>query len=184
MIVNYIDFDFTASTIQEDFNNATKMAILTAKFNHSVISKVRVTLSNKDDKVELLDAFHEYNEKTCEDELKVVSFMERLKPIGISLSLNDNDINNYVYVVSWNKVWDSEEFSNDNKVFTSKKDAFKFYEDFKKNEIEEIKKKGVSDDWVENEENDNENAMWEYYQDFDYQTYHSSIHIDKREIVG
>lgn len=91
MIVNYIDIDFTASTIQEDFNNATKMAILTAKFNHSVISKVRVTLPNKDDKVELLDAFHEYNEKTCEDELKVVSFMERLKPIGISLSLNDTD---------------------------------------------------------------------------------------------
>lgn len=29
MIVNYIDIDFTASTIQEDFNNATKMAILT-----------------------------------------------------------------------------------------------------------------------------------------------------------
>ena len=59
----------------------------------------------------------------------------------------------YVYVVSWNQVWDSNEISNSNKVFASKEDAFKFYEDFKKDEMESINKKGVGDDWVESDGN-------------------------------
>ena len=44
MIVNYIDIDFAASTIQEDFNEATRIAILVAKSNPYVISKVRITI--------------------------------------------------------------------------------------------------------------------------------------------
>ena len=68
MIVNYIDIDFAASTIQEDFNEATRIAILSAKSNPSVISKVRVTMVDEDDKVELVQAFHEYNGKTSKDE--------------------------------------------------------------------------------------------------------------------
>lgn len=185
MIVNYIDIDFAASTIQEDFNEATRIAILAAKSNPSVISKVRVTMVDEDDKVELLHVFHEYNEKTSKDEFKVAYFKERMKSVGISLTINDNDINSYVYVVSWNQVWDCDEISNSNKVFASKEDAFKFYEDFKKDEMESIKKKGVADDWVESDENwvDSENASWEYYKDYEYSYYHSCIYIDKREIL-
>ena len=148
MVVNYIDIDFAASTIQEDFNEATRIAILVAKSNPYVISKVRVTMVDEDDKVELVHVFHEYDEKTSKDELEVVYFKERMKSVGISLTINDNDIKSYVYVVSWNQVWDSNEISNSNKVFASKEDAFKFYEDFKKDEMESIKKKGVVDDWV------------------------------------
>ena len=185
MIVNYIDIDFAASTIQEDFNEATRIAILVAKSNPYVISKVRVT--DEDDKVELLHVFHEYNEKTSKDELEVVYFKERMKSVGISLTINDNDIKSYVYVVSWNQVWDSNEISNSNKVFASKEDAFKFYEDFKKDEMESIKKKGVDDDWVESDDNweskENGNASWEYYKDYEYTDYHSCIYIDKREIL-
>ena len=92
-----------------------------------------------------------------------------------------------VYVVSWNQVWDSNEISNSNKVFASKEGAFKFYEDFKKNEMESIKKKGVGDDWVESDGNweskENGNASWEYYKDYEYTDYHSCIYIDKREIL-
>ena len=127
MIVNYIDIDFAASTIQEDFNEATRIAILVAKSNPYVISKVRVTMVDEDDKVELLHAFHEYNEKTSKDEFKVVYFNERMKSVGISLTINENDIKSDVYVVSWNKELDKKEISNSNKVFTSKEDAFKFY---------------------------------------------------------
>lgn len=185
MIVNYIDIDFAASTIQEDFNEATRIAVLTAKSNPSVISKVRVTMVNEDDKVELLHVFHEYDENSSKYEFKVVYFKKRMKSVGISLTINDNDINSYVYVVSWNQVWDSNEISNSNKVFASKEDAFKFYEDFKKDEMESIKKKGVSDDWVENDENweDTESASWEYYKDYEYSYYHSCIYIDKREVL-
>lgn len=185
MIVNYIDIDFVASTIQEDFNEATRIAVLAAKSNPSVISKVRVTMADEDDKVELLHVFHEYNEKTSKDEFKVVYFKERMKSVGISLTINDNDINSYVYVVSWNQVWDCNEISNSNKVFASKEDAFKFYEDFKKDEMESIKNKGVADDWVESDENwvDSENASWEYYKDYEYSYYHSCIYIDKREVL-
>ena len=93
----------------------------------------------------------------------------------------------YVYVVSWNQVWDSNEISNSNKVFASKEKAFKFYEDFKKNEMESIKKKGVGDDWVESDGNweskENGNASWEYYKDYEYTDYHSCIYIDKREVL-
>ena len=93
----------------------------------------------------------------------------------------------YVYVVSWNQVWDSNEISNYNKVFASKEGAFKFYEDFKKNEMESIKKKGVGDDWVESDGNweskENGNASWEYYKDYEYADYHSCIYIDKREVL-
>ena len=93
----------------------------------------------------------------------------------------------YVYVVSWNQVWDSNEISNSNKVFASKEGAFKFYEDFKKNEMESINKKGVGDDWVESDGNweskENGNASWEYYKDYEYTDYHSCIYIDKREIL-
>ena len=95
----------------------------------------------------------------------------------------------YVYVVSWNQVWDSNEISNpnSNKVFASKEDAFKFYEDFKKDEMESIKKKGIGDDWVESDDNweskENGNASWEYYKDYEYTDYHSCIYIDKREIL-
>ena len=195
MIVNYIDIDFVASTIQEDFNEASRIAVLAAKSNPSVISKVRVTMADEDDKVELLHVFHEYDEKSSKDEFKVVYFKERMKSVGISLTINDNDIKSYVYVVSWNQVWDSNEISNSNKVFASKEDAFKFYEDFKKDEMESIKKKGVSDDWVENDENwvdSDENwesketvnvASWEYYKDYEYPNYHSCIYIDKREVL-
>ena len=186
MIVNYIDIDFAASTIQEDFNEATRIAILVAKSNPYVISKVRVMV-DEDDKVELVHVFHEYDEKTSKDELEVVYFKERMKSVGIPLTINDNDINSYVYVVSWNKVWDSKEISNSNKVFASKEDAFKFYEDFKKNEMESIKKKGVGDDWVESDGNwqdlDTGNAVWEYYKDYEYTDYHSCIYVDKREVL-
>ena len=185
MIVNYIDIDFAASTIQEDFNEATRIAVLAAKSNPSVISKVRVT--DEDDKVELVNVFHEYNGKINKDEFKVVYFKERMKSVGISLTINDNDIKSYVYVVSWNQVWDSNEISNSNKVFASKEDAFKFYEDFKKDEMESIKKKGVDDDWVESDDNweskENGNASWEYYKDYEYSDYHSCIYIDKREVL-
>ena len=187
MIVNYIDIDFAASTIQEDFNEATRIAILVAKSNPYVISKVRVTMVDEDDKVELVHVFHEYDEKTSKDELEVVYFKERMKSVGIPLTINDNDINSYVYVVSWNQVWDKNEISNSNKVFTSKEDAFKFYEDFKKDEMESIKKKGVGDDWVESDDNweskENGNASWEYYKDYEYTDYHSCIYIDKREVL-
>ena len=187
MVVNYIDIDFAASTIQEDFNEATRFAILSAKSNPSVISKVRVTMVDEDDKVELVHVFHEYDENTSKDELEVVYFKERMKSVGISLTINDNDINSYVYVVSWNKVLDKKEISNSNKVFTSKEDAFKFYEDFKKDEMESIKKKGVDDDWVESDDNweskENGNASWEYYKDYEYTDYHSCIYIDKREVL-
>lgn len=187
MIVNYIDIDFTASTIQEDFNEATRIAILVAKSNPSVISKVRVTMVDEDDKVELVHAFHEYDEKTSKDELEVVYFKERMKSVGISLTINDNDINSYVYVVSWNQVWEGKEISNSNKVFTSKEDAFKFYEDFKKEEMESLKKKGVGDDWVESDYNweskETRKARWEYYKVYEYSNYHSCIYIDKREIL-
>lgn len=187
MIVNYIDIDFAASTIQEDFNEATRIAILVAKSNPSVISKVRVTMVDEDDKVELLHVFHEYDEKTSKDELEVVYFKERMKSVGISLTINDNDINSYVYVVSWNQVWEGKEISNSNKVFTSKEDAFKFYEDFKKNEMESLKKKGVGDEWVESDYNweskETRKASWEYYKVYEYSNYHSCIYIDKREIL-
>ena len=187
MIVNYIDIDFAASTIQEDFNEATRIAILVAKSNPYVISKVRVTMVDEDDKVELVNVFHEYNGKINKDELEVVYFKERMKSVGISLTINDNDIKSYVYVVSWNQVWDSNEISNSNKVFASKEDAFKFYEDFKKDEMESIKKKGVGDDWVESDDNweskENGNASWEYYKDYEYTDYHSCIYIDKREVL-
>ena len=187
MIVNYIDIDFAASTIQEDFNEATRIAILVAKSNPSVISKVRVTMVDEDDKVELLHVFHEYDEKTSKDELEVVYFKERMKSVGISLTINDNDINSYVYVVSWNQVWEGKEISNYNKVFTSKEDAFKFYEDFKKNEMESLKKKGVGDEWVESDYNweskETRKASWEYYKVYEYSNYHSCIYIDKREIL-
>ena len=186
MIVNYIDIDFAASTIQEDFNEATRIAILVAKSNPYVISKVRVMV-DEDDKVELVHVFHEYDEKTSKDELEVVYFKERMKSVGISLTINDNDINSYVYVVSWNKVWDSKEISNSNKVFASKEDAFKFYEDFKKDEMESLKKKGVGDDWVESDYNweskKTRNASWEYYKVYEYSDYHSCIYIDKREVL-
>ena len=186
MIVNYIDIDFAASTIQEDFNEATRIAVLAAKSNPSVISKVRVTMVDEDDKVELLHAFHEYNEKTSKDEFKVVYFKERMKSVGIPLTINDNDINSYVYVVSWNQVWEGNDISNSNKVFTSKEDAFKFYEDFKKEEMESIKKNDVNDDWVESDDNweskETGNARWEYYKDYEYSDYHSCIYIDKREV--
>ena len=186
MIVNYIDIDFAASTIQEDFNEATRIAILVAKSNPYVISKVRIMV-DEDDKVELLHVFHEYNEKTSKDELEVVYFKERMKSVGISLTINDNDIKSYVYVVSWNQVWDSNEISNSNKVFASKEDAFKFYEDFKKNEMESLKKKGVDDDWVESDYNweskKTRNASWEYYKVYEYSDYHSCIYIDKREVL-
>ena len=187
MIVNYIDIDFAAYTIQEDFNEATRIAILVAKSNPYVISKVRVTMVDEDDKVELVHVFREYDEKTSKDELEVVYFKERMKSVGISLTINDNDIKSYVYVVSWNQVWDSNEISNSNKVFASKEDAFKFYEDFKKDEMESIKKKGVDDDWVESDDNweskENGNASWEYYKDYEYTDYHSCIYIDKREVL-
>lgn len=187
MVVNYIDIDFAASTIQEDFNEATRIAILVAKSNPSVISKVRVTMVDEDDKVELVHVFHEYNGKINKDEFKVVYFKERMKSVGISLTINDNDINSYVYVVSWNQVWDKKEISNSNKVFTSKEDAFKFYKDFKKNEMESLKKKGVGDDWVESDYNweskETRNASWEYYKVYEYSDYHSCIYIDKREIL-
>ena len=187
MIVNYIDIDFAASTIQEDFNEATRIAILVAKSNPYVISKVRVTMVDENDKVELVHVFHEYDEKTSKDELEVVYFKERMKSVGIPLTINDNDIKSYVYVVSWNQVWDSNEISNSNKVFASKEDAFKFYEDFKKDEMELIKKKGVDDDWVESDDNweskENGNASWEYYKDYEYTDYHSCIYIDKREVL-
>ena len=187
MIVNYIDIDFAASTIQEDFNEATRIAVLAAKSNPSVISKVRVTMVDEDDKVELVNVFHEYNGKINKDEFKVVYFKERMKSVGISLTINDNDINSYVYVVSWNQVWDSNEISNSNKVFASKEDAFKFYEDFKKNEMESLKKKGVGDDWVESDYNweskKTRNASWEYYKVYEYSDYHSCIYIDKREVL-
>ena len=186
MIVNYIDIDFAASTIQEDFNEATRIAILVAKSNPSVISKVRIMV-DEDDKVELLHVFHEYNEKTSKDELEVVYFKERMKSVGIPLTINDNDINSYVYVVSWNQVWDKKEISNSNKVFTSKEDAFKFYKDFKKNEMESLKKKGVGDDWVESDYNweskEIRKASWEYYKVYEYSDYHSCIYIDKREVL-
>ena len=186
MIVNYIDIDFAASTIQEDFNEATRIAVLAAKSNPSVISKVRVMV-DEDDKVELVNVFHEYNGKINKDEFKVVYFKERMKSVGISLTINDNDINSYVYVVSWNKVLDKKEISNSNKVFTSKEDAFKFYEDFKKNEMESLKKKGVDDDWVESDYNweskETRNASWEYYKVYEYSDYHSCIYIDKREVL-
>ena len=186
MIVNYIDIDFAASTIQEDFNEATRIAVLAAKSNPSVISKVRVMV-DEDDKVELVNVFHEYNGKINKDEFKVVYFKERMKSVGISLTINENDIKSYVYVVSWNQVWDSNEISNSNKVFASKEDAFKFYEDFKKDEMESIKKKGVDDDWVESDDNweskENGNASWEYYKDYEYSDYHSCIYIDKREVL-
>ena len=186
MIVNYIDINFSSSTIQEDFNEAVIIAISSAKSNTSVISKVRAIVRNDSDKVELFNAFYEYHEETYEYEFKVVYFTERMKSIGI-VSPSGNDIKSYVYVVSWNQVWDSNEISNSNKVFASKEDAFKFYEDFKKNEMESIKKKGVGDDWVESDGNweskENGNASWEYYKDYEYTDYHSCIYIDKREIL-
>ena len=186
MIVNYIDIDFAASTIQEDFNEATRIAILVAKSNPYVISKVRVMV-DEDDKVELVHVFHEYDEKTSKDELEVVYFKERMKSVGIPLTINDNDINSYVYVVSWNQVWEGNDISNSNKVFASKEDAFKFYKDFKKNEMESLKKKGVGDDWVESDYNweskKTRNASWEYYKVYEYSDYHSCIYIDKREVL-
>lgn len=110
-----------------------------------------------------------------------------MKSVGIPLTINDNDINSYVYVVSWNQVWDKKEISNSNKVFTSKEDAFKFYKDFKKNEMESLKKKGVGDDWVESDYNweskKTRNASWEYYKVYEYSDYHSCIYIDKREVL-
>ena len=65
MIVNYIDIDFAASTIQEDFNEATRIAVLAAKSNPSVICKIRATMVDEDDKVEL----HESAEKAMKDNI-------------------------------------------------------------------------------------------------------------------
>ena len=186
MIVNYIVINFSSSTIQEDFNEAVIIAISSAKSNTSVISKVRAIVRNDSDKVELFNAFYEYHEETYEYEFKVVYFTERMKSIGI-VSPSGNDIKSYVYIVSWNRVWDGELIDNSNKVFASKEDAFKFYMDLKKDEIDLINDRGVSDDWVENDDNwqdlDTGNAVWEYYKDYEYSNYHSCIYVDKREVL-
>lgn len=185
MIVNYIDINLSSS-MQEDFNKAVAIAISVAKSNLYVISKVRVMAHDDSDKIELFNAFYEYNEKTREDDFKVMYFTERMKSIGIVIP-SSNDTKSYVYVVSWNKVWDGEVIDNSNKVFTSEEDAFKFYMDLKKDEIDSTQEKGVSNDWVESDDNwqdlDTGNAVWEYYKDYEYPNYHSCLYVDKREVL-
>lgn len=185
MIVNYIDINLSSS-MQEDFNKAVAIAISVAKSNLYVISKVRVMVHDDSDKIELFNAFYEYNEKTREDDFKVMYFTERMKSIGIVIP-SSNDTKSYVYVVSWNKVWDSEVIANSNQVFTSKDDAFKLYMEFKENEIDSTQEKGVSNDWVESDDNyqdfDCGNAVWEYYKNSEYSNYHSCIYINKREVL-
>lgn len=185
MIVNYIDIELSSS-VREDFNKAVAIAISAAKSNLYVMSKVRIMTHDDSDKIELFNAFYEYNEKTREDDFKVMYFTERMKSFGIVIP-SSNDTNSYVYVVSWDKVWDGEVIVKDNKVFTSTDDAFKFYMEFKENEIDSAQEKGVSNDWAESDDNyqdfDCGNAVWEYYKKYDYSNYHSCIYMDKREIL-
>lgn len=184
MIENYISIDFNGVSTQEDFNNAVRIAVATSKANPSVISKVRIASSDKEDYMELAHAFHEYNEETKSDDFKLEYFTDKMKMVGLETP-SDNDTKSYAYVVSWDMVWDFDQIANNNKVFVSKEDALEFFTSLKKDEFESIKDK-ISDNWVESDGNyydeESGNATWEFYDNGSFSSNHSCIYLSKKEV--
>lgn len=184
MIVNYIDIDFNGNDTQKEFNHAVAMAISSAKANPSVISKVRIVSKDGNDNMGLLEAFHEFNENTSKDEFKLAYSIGSLNMVGLKKP-SDDEAKSYIYIVSWNQVWDFAEISNSNKAFYSMSEAIEFFLDFKKDELESIKEHG-SNDWIESDDNyldyESGNASWEFYKDGEYSSNHSCIYIDKKAI--
>lgn len=169
---------------QNDLNDAANTAKSIIKEHHDWFANVVApSLQDMQKPAILLQVYYDYNEETKVDEFHVEPTSE-LKDYG--LEVPTDDVKKCVYVVSWNQVWDDEKLADDCKVFYSKEDAIEFFKDFKKDELESIKEHNVNDDWVEDEGNfidgESGNAKWEYYKDFEADSYHSYIYCEKKEV--
>lgn len=168
---------------QKDFNDAVIAAKKIVKeHNDWFVNIIGPSLQNFQKDATLLQVFYEYDEEKKVDELCVAPTNE-LKEYGLEVPTTEEK--DYVYVVRWNQVWDGNQIADDCKVFGSKEMALAYFKGFKEDEFDSINGKDVSD-WVENEENfideEDGNAQWEYYKDYEADTDHSYIYCEKKEV--
>lgn len=168
---------------QKDFNDAVNAAnSIIKKHDDWFVNVIAPSVEDFNKKTILLQVYYEYNETTSVDEFHVEP-THSLKEYGLEVPTEEEK--DYVYVVHWNQVWDCDLIADDCKVFCSKEKAIAYFKGFKEDEFDSINEKGV-DDWVENEENfideEDGNAKWEYYKDFEADTDHSYIYCEKKEV--
>ena len=180
MVVSYIEFMLDGDKTQEIFNKSVARAkrIVTADHDNFIIIRL-VSSADYNDDVELVRVSYEFDKVN-------IAYNEAMLPKFALNKPMDDESDEYVYIVSFNQVWECEELSNDCRVYANKEDAIKFFkeiiEDEKKSIDEEL---GYKSEYWELRENLSEKygiGSWEYYLDSDANSNHSYIYLDKKEI--
>ena len=180
MVVSYIEFMLDGDKTQEIFNKSVARAkrIVTADHDNFIIIRL-VSSADYNDDVELVRVSYEFDKVN-------IAYNEAMLPKFALNKPTDDECDEYVYIVSFNQVWECEELSNDCRVYANKEDAIKFFkeiiEDEKKSIDEEL---GYKSEYWELRKNLSEKygiGSWEYYLDSDANSNHSYIYLDKKEI--
>lgn len=165
---------------QEIFNKCVARAKRSVSAYHDKFIIIRlVSSADYNDDVELARVSYEFDKVS-------IAYNEAMLPKFALNKPTDDESYEYVWVVSFNQVWDREQLSNDCRVYANKEDAINFFKEITKDERESIDKQ-LGDESVnwELEENLSEKygiGLWEYYLDGDADSNHSYIYLDKKEI--
>ena len=180
MVVSYIEFMLDGDKTQEIFNKSVARAkrIVTADHDNFIIIRL-VSSADYNDDVELVRVSYEFDKVN-------IAYNEAMLPKFALNKPTDDESDEYVYIVSFNQVWDYEQLSNDCRVYANKEDAIKFFKEITKDERESIDRQlgDKSNNW-ELEENLSEKygiGTWEYYLGGDANSNHSYVYLDKKEI--
>lgn len=185
MVTTYIDFELVGEKTQEVFNKCVARAkrIVTADNEETAIVRI-VSSSNYDnDNLELVNVFYGEDKNTNTDKV-IVSYNNVMLPkFGLSKP-KDNETDEYVYVVSFNQVWDGDLLSNDCRVYANKEDAIKFFKEITMDEKETFDTLYRTEDWTLEESLSEKYGIgsWEYYLEECAYSNHSYIYLDKKEI--
>ena len=180
MVVSYIEFMLDGDKAQEIFNKSVARAkrIVTADHDNFIIIRL-VSSADYNDDVELVRVSYEFDKVN-------IAYNEAMLPKFALNKPTDDECDEYVYIVSFNQVWECEELSNDCRVYANKEDAIKFFKEIIEGEKKSIDEElGYKSEYWELEENLSEKygiGSWEYYLDGDANSNHSYIYLDKKEI--
>ena len=180
MMVSYIEFMMNGGETQEAFNKCLAMARRSVAADHDriIITRLVSSADYKDD-VELARIFYK------DDKVNIAYNEAMLSKFGL-VKPTDDETDEYVWVVSFNQVWDYQELSDDVRIYANKEDAIKFFKEFIEDEKKSIGEQlgAKIDEWDLYEKFSEERGVgtWEYYLDGDAMSNHSYIYLDKKEI--
>lgn len=180
-----IDIKFTHGTTlaSKEFAKALASAKMLVKMDARNVVNITAVPESGGNEVAIASAYMSKSPLAKKKYVEVNLFYDELNEVGIT-SVDSKTPCCHVYVITHDIVWDNESIDNEVQVFADKAEAL---EEFKKFTQEEKKSVDERRDYVEGEENyidpKGGNALWEYYEDYEYPSYHSCVRLENKIVL-